>query len=418
MKDILTTAAVSCIIIAGCNVSGRDRMKFDAPQKPEIVKDDFSRKDYDKYHQTIQAFMQENLLRRSFNGAILVAKNNTVLYENYQGFADLRTKDSITEHTAFHIASTSKTFTAMAVLQLVQEGRLTLTTTLDQFFPGFPYAGVTVKDLLSHRSGLPNYLYFLEKTGWDTQKKISNQEVLQSLINDKPNKDFEPNTRFSYSNTNFVLLALIIEKITGQPYPSYMKTKIFEPLGMKDTYVYTEAEADRSTPSFKNNGRYWDLDFTDNTYGDKNIYSTPSDLLKWSLAVNEEKIIPRQLLDMAYTPYSNERKSIHNYGLGWRMLNLQNGRKVIYHNGRWHGSNSAFAYLPEEKVTIIIVGNKYNSNIYSTARKAYDIFGNYLQTDKNDDEDDDPLVSNSPVRGKTVANSQVPGAAFNYTAGK
>ena len=121
------------------------------------------------------------------------------------------------------------------------------------------------------------------------------------------------------------------------------------------------------------------MDYTDGPYGDKNIYSTARDLLKWDQSFYTNTIINQQLLDSAYTPYSNERPSIHNYGLGWRLLMLKNGKKVIYHNGHWHGFNSAFARLPDEKATIIILGNKYNSGIYTTARKLYNVFGPYDQ---------------------------------------
>jgi len=104
-----------------------------------------------------------------------------------------------------------------------------------------------------------------------------------------------------------------------------------------------------------------------------------------------DQLVNKALLDSAFTPYSNERKSIHNYGLGFRMLNIPNGKKLIYHFGRWHGFNAAFARLTDERATIIILGNKFNRNIYNAAHKAYDIFGNYSQKDnKEDDEQDNP----------------------------
>ncbi|MCW3118787.1 MAG: beta-lactamase, partial [Chitinophagaceae bacterium] len=193
------------------------------------------------------------------------------------------------------------------------------------------------------------------------------------------------------SNTNYVLLALIIEKLTGQSFPAYMKKQIFDPLMMADTWIATPADVAKLTPSFDARGRYWKPDFLDETYGDKNVYTTPRDLLKWDIAVSSGQVIGEALLDSAYTPYSNEKPSVHNYGLGWRLLMLKNGKKIIYHNGRWHGTNVAFARLPNEKATIIIIGNKYNSNIYSSAKKAYDIFGEYMQ--QSPDEDEDRLTS-------------------------
>ncbi|MBA2746087.1 MAG: serine hydrolase, partial [Flavisolibacter sp.] len=131
------------------------------------------------------------------------------------------------------------------------------------------------------------------------------------------------------------------------------------------------------TQSYQPNGALWTLDFSDGVYGDKNIYSTPRDLLKWDQALYAGKILQQHILDSAYLPYSNERPGVNNYGLGWRMLLIPNGKKVVFHHGRWHGFNSAFARLRDEKVTIIILGNKYNRNVYTTARRLYNLFGNY-----------------------------------------
>jgi CubicO group peptidase (beta-lactamase class C family) len=144
----------------------------------------------------------------------------------------------------------------------------------------------------------------------------------------------------------------------------------------------------RVISSYNYNNTVWDNDFLEGTYGDKNVYSTPRDLLKWDQALYTDQLIRKSLMDTAFTPYSNERPSVHNYGLGFRMLNLRNGKKVIYHFGRWHGFNSAFARLTEEKATIIILGNKFNRNIYSVAHKAYDLFGNYEQNPNDDDYED------------------------------
>jgi CubicO group peptidase (beta-lactamase class C family) len=261
----------------------------------------------------------------------------------------------------------------------VQEGKLHLNDTLQHFFPELPYQGITVKMLLSHRSGLPNYLYYLDKGGWDKKVFLTNEDVLQTLIRLKPPKSANPNVKFQYCNTNFVLLALIIEQVSGQSYPEYMKTNFFEPLQMENTYVCTVGDSLQSVQSFKMSGELWTKDYTDGPYGDKNIYSTPRDLLKWDQSLYNNTIINQTLLDSAFTPYSNERPSMHNYGLGWRLLLLHNGKKVIYHNGHWHGFNAAFARLTEENATIIILGNQYNNAIYTVSRKLYNFFGAYDQ---------------------------------------
>jgi hypothetical protein len=146
---------------------------------------------------------------------------------------------------------------------------------------------------------------------------------------------------------------------------------------MNNTFVFNPSNAANATPSFDWRGGVWQMDFSDGPYGDKNIHSTVRDLLKWDQALYTTQLVNQQLLDSAFTPYSNERKTQHNYGLGWRLLLFDNGKKVVYHNGRWHGFNSAFARLTDEKVTIIILSNKFNRSVYMTARKLYDLFGDY-----------------------------------------
>jgi CubicO group peptidase (beta-lactamase class C family) len=347
-------------------------------------------------------------LNRGFNGGILVAKDGAIIYEKYAGYSDPRAKESFTDSTSIHIASSGKTFTGMAVLRLVQENKLSLNDQLERFFPGFPYPGVTVEMLLNHRSGLPNYVYFMPKKEWKN-KYVTNEDVLNYMMTQKPNRSFTPDRRFSYSNTNYVLLAMIIEKVSGRSFPDYMKTKFFEPLGMKHTYVFTMNDTAGVISSYQANGARWDNDFLEGTYGDKNIYTTPKDLLKWDQAFYTDQLIRRSLLDTAYTPYSNERPSVHNYGLGWRLLMLPNSKKVVYHNGRWHGFNAAFARLIEEKVTIIVLGNKYNSRIYSTARKAYDIFGEYFQDNDRDDEETE--AADAPSKTDVSKKTSSPPAA-------
>ena len=319
------------------------------------------------------------LLYKGFNGGMLVAKDGNIVFEKYTGTAHLPGTDIITANTPLQIASTGKTFTGAATLKLVQEGKLNLNDDISKFFPGFPYPGITVKLLLNHRSGLPNYLYYLEKGGWNKKVFLTNNDVLQTLMTIKPPKSANPDRKFQYCNTNYVLLALIIEKVSGVPYPQYMKTNFFTPLKMDDTFVVTLSDTLQRNMSYNASGGVWAMDYTDGPYGDKNIYSTPRDLLKWDQSLYDHTILTQKILDSAFTPYSNERPSMHNYGLGFRLLMLKNGKKVIYHNGHWHGFNSAFARLPDEKATIIIIGNKYNSGIYTTAKKLYNIFGDYDQ---------------------------------------
>lgn len=342
---------------------------------------------YKKYHELVADFVDRNLSERNFSGGILVAKNGVPVYERYSGYTNWRTKSPVTDTSSFQVASTGKTLTSAAVLKLIQEGKLGLNDLVLKFFPGFPYPEVTVKMLLSHRSGLPNYLYYMESMGWNRKVAATNQDVLNTLINWHPPQAFMPGRHFNYCNTNYVLLALIIEKVTGIGYPQYMEENFFKPLHMDHTFVKTQADSATVNYSYQFNGALWPPDYTDGPYGDKNIYSTCRDLLKWDQALYDGRIIKQPLLDSAFTPYSNERPGIKNYGLGWHLLILPNHKKVIFHNGRWHGFNAAFARLTDEHVTIIMTGNKMNMGVYNISKKMYNLFGPYDGTQKDTGEE-------------------------------
>jgi len=313
----------------------------------------------------VASYFKESLLRYEgiFSGGILVAKGGHVLFEHYAGFTDYPKKiQPLQEDSPLHIASTSKTFTAIAILQLVQQQKISLDDTLELFFEKWPYPGVTIKQLLTHRSGLPNYTYFMEA---DKQGKLAytNKDIIDWMIQHKPAPHARPDSRFEYCNTNYLLF-----------------------LGMKNTFVFEPADAVKATPSFVNSSKPWPLDHLDLTYGDKNIYSTPRDLLKWDQALYTKQLVSDSLLELAFTPYSFERPGQNNYGLGFRLKLLPNQKKIIYHFGRWHGNNAAFARLTDEQVTVIILGNKFNRQIYTAASKSYSLFGPYGGKQQRDEE--------------------------------
>lgn len=388
------TLVIGCHVTADNSVSSQPETAFN----DSLLFQPLAQNDSLRYYNAVKSFFERSLINsRHFNGGILVAKGESIIYEEYKGYKDMQTKEPLDATSPMHIASASKNFAAAAVLRLIEQRRLNMDDSLSAFFPNFPYSGVTVKMLMNHRSGLPNYVHYLEEMGWDKNRYATNEDVLNSLYTMHPRPEFKAGTRFSYSNTNFVLLALIVEKLTGMSYPDYLRKNFFEPLQMNDTYVFSLADTGTAIKSYNAYGGIWDWDFLENTYGDKNIYTTPRDLLKWSLAWTEGKVVDSALLEAAFTPYSFERPGVHNYGLGWRLLMLKNGKKVIYHNGRWHGTNAAFAKLPDENITIIIIGNRYNSNIYNIARKAYDIFGDYQQGGPTIDEDGE-LTYHEPPR--------------------
>lgn len=330
-----------------------------------------SPEDLRRYQADIKNYYENNLVRLGFNGGILVAKKGNIIFEAYNGFSNLKTKDSLNKHSAFHLASVSKTFTAMAILKLAEMNKLSINDNIKKYFPELPYDSITIKLLLNHRSGLPNYTHFMDKLGWNKKQYCSNQDVLDYLIKFKPLGTGRPDTHFSYCNTNYSLLALIIEKVSKESYTDFLTNTFFKPLHMDDTYVFDiTKDSARAMPSYDYRGRQETTTFLDAGIGDKNIYSTPEDMLKWDQALYSNELLSKETMEEAYTPYSNEKPGVRNYGLGWRMNIYPDGRKVIYHNGWWHGNNTVFLRMIQDSVTIIVLGNKYNSNIYQSKKMA------------------------------------------------
>lgn len=317
----------------------------------------------------INNYYQKVWEQGDLSGGILVAKGDKIIFEKYRGFGRENMQMPIDANTPLHVASVSKTMTAMAVLKLVEAGKLKMEDDLTKFFPKFPYKDITVFSLLSQRSGLPKYEHFDQsiKPAPEELKKdfISNQDVLDMLIKYKPELARLSNTGFMYCNTNFALLALIVEKVTATPFPEAMQEIVFKPLKMNHTYIFQRKDIPIASQSFYSGYRLYPLANLDLIYGDKNVYTTPRDLLNFSIALYSKDFLKPDLANKIFEPYSNEKKGINNYGLGFRMKEFDNGEKLTYHNGWWHGTNSVFAHLLKSKVTIVAIGNKYSQRVYS-----------------------------------------------------
>lgn len=326
----------------------------------------------------LEAFYNGKLLRTGFNGAIIVARKGVVIFEKYHGYENSRTKTPVMDSSSFQLASVTKTFTGAAVMWLVQNEKLSLEDSLQKFFPAFPYKGINVRMLLNHRSGLPNYLYFCDSLWKDESRFITNEEVIKLMEQHKPPMQHLPNTHFQYCNTNYMLLASIIEKVSGQKYADFMQQTIFEPLRMTSTFVYDPSSAARAhqTQSHKYNGQFEPDTYFDGVMGDKGIYSSAEDMLKWDQALYSGQFLNNATLKAAYTPYSNEKPGVRNYGLGWRLMVYPDSTKnIIYHNGWWHGNNTVFYRFIQDSTTLIILGNKYNRGIYQAVKPIRDIIG-------------------------------------------
>jgi CubicO group peptidase (beta-lactamase class C family) len=307
-----------------------------------------------------------------------VAQNGQIIYEKYEGFADKENNILNAPETPLHIASVSKVVTACAILKLIDTKKIGLNDKLTTYFEGFPYEKVTIKTLLNHRSGIKKYGYFADdKANWDRKNTLTNNDVLQLLTSKNIPLEYKTDTHFSYCNTNYVLLALVIEKVTGMKYRNAIQKMIFEPLEMKNSFVFDEeTPKEKATPSYKFNYIKYPFDFLDAIYGDKNIYTTPRDLLKFNLAVTSPTFINQRLLNQVYKGYSYESKGEKNYGLGIRLREWESGQKFFYHNGWWHGNTSSYNTLLKENVVIIALSNKFTRKTYQVKNLAV-LFGNY-----------------------------------------
>lgn len=325
----------------------------------------------DSIVEVIDRYYEKVWVKGDLWGGLLVAKGDQILYEGYRGYSQNFQQNPINDTVALHVASISKSITAMATMKLVEAGKLNLHEPLTKIFPGFPYPKVTVFTLLTQRSGLPKYEYFIEKIQpkpAELDKKfLSNQDILNFLIKYKPELARNTDTGFMYCNTNYALLALIIEKVTATPFPEAMQQMVFRPLKMKHTYIFQEKDTLSAAKSFFQNGpKVYPYDHLDAIYGDKNVYTTPRDLLNFSKALYAKQFLDLDLHNLIFEPYSNERPGVNNYGIGFRMKIFDNGEKLTYHNGWWHGTNSVFAHLLKSNVTIIAIGNKYSQRVYSS----------------------------------------------------
>lgn len=401
--------AFTLLLLSSCQSSGSKQKTLTADsinlyELPEPVP--ISQAETERIYNSCAHWYDTALNVNGFNGGMIVAYKGNIVFERYNGTIHLPGTDSIRADTPMQIASTSKTFTAMAVLKLWQDGKLSIDDEYSKYFPEFNYPGVTIRSLLNHRSGLPNYIYFMENLGWDKTKFVTNEDILNYLVTRKADLEniTHPDTHFSYSNTNYALLALLIEKISGKKLPEFLSITFFVPLRMKNSFVYTLADTNKMNPSYDWKARIMPLNFLDAVYGDKNVYTTLRDLLLWDRALSTGLIFKPETLEQAFAPYSNEKAGIKNYGLGWRMNIYPDGKKMIFHNGWWHGCNAAFIRLLQESATIILISNKFNRAVYHSKVLA-NIFSQYYNTEEEDETENAKSIDSSilPVKHSRIA---------------
>ena len=202
---------------------------------------------------SVSRYFEKTWSEKNDNVAFLVAKNGQIIYENYMGYANKRTGEMISKDMPLHIASVSKVLTSTAILMLVDAKKLSLDQKVNTIITNFPYPDVTIQTLLNHRSGMRNYAYFTsENNNWDKKQTLTNEDIVKVMVDKGIELETKTDTHFSYCNTNYAMLALVIEKITGLKYPEAMKEMIFQPLGMTDTFVFDIAKnRDMIAPSYR-----------------------------------------------------------------------------------------------------------------------------------------------------------------------
>jgi CubicO group peptidase (beta-lactamase class C family) len=316
----------------------------------------------------MQRYRQEN-----FNGVVLIAHNGKPIYEQTFGYSDLATKEQLTQNTPFELASISKTFTATAILKLDEQGSISIDDPVKLYFPDFPYEAITLRHLLTHRSGLPDYVFMGNYFITDRTHYMNNEDVINIFVKKKAQLLFRPNSKFEYSNSNYAILAAVVAHVTGMKFQTYIHDSIFVPLGMNHSFVFDyedTVERDYARTHDSYGQKLKDVCF-DGAVGDKGVYSTVEDMLKWDNALKSGKILSEEAVEEAYKPRSFEPESFENsnsknYGYGWRMSKQADGTDIIYHNGWWHGNNNVFARDLKDNTTIIVLGNRLNQGNYYT----------------------------------------------------
>ena len=302
-----------------------------------------------RMEQVIQSFVMKD----QFMGAVLVARGNDVLLDRGYGYADVEWKVPDSPKAKFRLGSITKQFTAASIMLLQERGKLKVTDPVKKYMPDAPDAWdkITIFNLLTHTSGIPNF------TGFINYHSIEpfpiTPEKLIAQFRDKP-LDFQPGEKFSYSNSGYVVLGYLIEKITGESYAKFVEDNIFKPLGMKDSgydsnsaIIPDRAQGYTRGPNGLENAGYINMTVP---FSAGALYSTTDDLLRWEQGLFGGKVLSPESLKQMTTPFKGD----YAFGLVVRTVN---GHRVINHGGGIEGFNTMLAYYPDDKVTIAVLAN-------------------------------------------------------------
>ena len=321
--------------------------------------------------------------------SVIVLKNGEAVFVGTYGLANLETQTAITPNTNFRLASFTKQFTAMCVMLLVDDGKLSYDDTLTKIFPDFPAYGsaITVRMLLTHTSGLKDYedIYSAQFPGADDRKipQINDMQIL-AMMKQQTSGDFPPASRWRYSNTGYAMLAMIVEKVSGKSFGTFLRERIFVPLGMKNTVAYEKGKNEVPNLAFgyTNKDSRWieaDQSSTSAVLGDGGIYSNVEDLAKWDRALRVHTLLSAAEIQAAFTPVKvpggakTQDGTPTEYGFGW-FLDPYNGRKRTWHSGTTTGFRTFIDRFTDEELTIIILCNRDDLQPGKLADRVADLY--------------------------------------------
>jgi CubicO group peptidase (beta-lactamase class C family) len=305
---------------------------------------------------------------------VLVAEKGKPIYHKAFGFANRETKQSLDTASIFELASVSKQFTAMLIAILKEDGKLNYDDAIEKYLPGLPYKGITIRHLLNHTSGLPDYQKLMDEN-WDKSKVATNEDILFYLKKFHPVILFKPGEKYEYSNTGYVLLGSIVEKASGQEFVAYCREKIFNPLGMTSTDIRAKKEKDAMVnfalgyiyvPEKNNYVRADSFPSSNYTIwlggrkGPGRISSATADLLRWDRALYTENLVNSKTMDELFSAAKLNDGSSSNYGFGWMLRRDSVLGKVVYHTGDNPGyKTEILRYLDHDKTIIILCNNAH-----------------------------------------------------------
>jgi len=313
---------------------------------------------------------QKNPVATGFSGVLLVAENGKPIYSKATGYRQFAGQVALQESDIFELASVSKQFTAMIILMLHEKNRLQYDDPLEKYIP-LPYKGITIRHLLTHTSGLPDYQSVMDQY-WDKSKVAGNADCLEYLVKNAPPKRVEPGEKYEYSNTGYLVLASVVEKITGKDFINLCRKWIFHKLKMKDTDIRSLA-VKAATNNFalghiyvKDKDRYTRADsfpssdytiWLGNRKGPGRISSTAADLLKWDQALYTNKLVRQSTLQEAFTPMKLNNGTVSNYGFGWMISRDSVLGRVVSHTGDNPGYKTQIIRYIDKNKTIILLNN-------------------------------------------------------------